>query len=98
MANSNEQHYCMLPVPEASEGKTRAALLDETRWQPGTPIKVRFMEGDAGLQQRVAKVASEWTGPQMANLKLQFVTAGDGDIRIAFEQGNGSWSYLGTVC
>ena len=34
----------------------------------------------------------------MANLKLQFVTAGDADIRIAFEQGNGSWSYLGTVC
>ena len=48
MANSNEQHYCMLPVPQASEGKTRAALLDETKWQPGTQIKVRFMEGDAG--------------------------------------------------
>jgi hypothetical protein len=32
----------------------------------------------------------------MANLGLQIVDDADADIRIAFKQGNGSWSYLGT--
>jgi hypothetical protein len=46
----------------------------------------------------VKEVAQRWTGPGMANLRLSFVDEGDADIRIAFRQGNGSWSYLGTMC
>jgi serralysin len=34
----------------------------------------------------------------MANLSLKVVEGGDADIRVAFEQGDGSWSYLGTMC
>ena len=98
MADKNERRFCMLLVPSASEGKTKAALLDEFKWQPGTQIKVRFVEGDPALQERVRTVATERTGPNMANLKLQFVTHGDADIRVAFREGNGSWSYLGTAC
>ena len=73
-------------------------MLDEFKWQPGTHVKVRFLEGDPDLQKRVAEVAQEWTGPQMANLEPKFVDSGDADVRVAFEQGNGSWSYLGTMC
>jgi serralysin len=98
MGEGNENHYCMLPTPGELEGRTRAALLNEFKWQPGTQVKVRFMEGDPPLQERVRQVAEEWTGPQMANLGLQFVDSDDADIRVAFEQGNGSWSYLGTMC
>ena len=98
MAEQNKSYYCMLLMPRPSEGKPKAALLNEFKWQPGTRIKTRFIEGDPELQQRVLSVAEEWTGPQMANVTLKFVESGDADIRIAFQQGNGSWSYLGTSC
>lgn len=94
----NERHYCMLVMPKQAEGKSRAALLDESKWPFGTTIRARFLEGDPGLQQRVESVAEEWAGPEMANLRLQFVDDSDVDIRIAFQQGDGSWSYLGTMC
>lgn len=98
MTEENANHYCMLLMPGQSEGKPKAALLNQFKWQPGTQVRVRFLEGDPGLQQRVAKVAQEWTGPQMANVSLKFAYDGDADVRVAFEQGNGSWSYLGTMC
>ena len=98
MQEVNERHYCLLLMPGEAEGKPRAALLNEFRWESGTQVKVRFTEGDPQLQERVRAVAEEWTGPSMANLSLQFIEEGDADVRIAFQQGNGSWSYLGTVC
>lgn len=98
MAEINPNHYCMLLIPTESQGNTRAALLNEFKWQPGTQVTVHFMEGDPDLQARVAAVAKEWSGPQMANVDLKFVDSADADVRVAFEQGNGSWSYLGTVC
>jgi serralysin len=98
VTKDNQRHYCLLLMPGEAEGKSRAALLNAFKWQAGTQVKVRFLEGDPGLQERVQAVAREWTGPSMANLTLQFIDEGDADVRIAFEQGDGSWSYLGTVC
>lgn len=93
----NARHYCYaLGAPE-SPGRTRAALLNEFKWTGGTQIRVRFLEGDASLQQRVREVAEEWVAPGMANLGLHFVDDVDADLRIAFMPGDGSWSYLGTV-
>lgn len=94
----NATHFCMLLGAQEAPGKTKAALLNQYRWEPGTDIRVRFIEGDPKLRERVKKVASEWTGPNMANLRLKWVESGPADIRIAFRQGNGSWSYLGTMC
>ena len=96
MTEKNENHYCTLRTTSATAGKTKAALLDASKWQRGTRISVRFLDGDSGLRSRVQNVAQEWTGPNMAHLGLDFVDGGAADIRIAFEQGNGSWSYLGT--
>ena len=56
------------------------------------------MEGDPELQDRVKAVAEQWTAPDLANLTFQFVDQGDAEIRIAFLEGDGSWSYLGTEC
>ena len=103
MSDINKSHYCKTLMPQESLGGTKAALLNEYRWEAGTQVRVAFVEGDAGLQQRVQSVAQEWTGPQMANLTLQFSDPDqpDGtvaDVRIAFAQGDGSWSYIGTVC
>lgn len=97
MTEENARHFCMVPVPGQVQGKTKAAILNEFRWEPGTQITVAFLEGDPDLRRRVAEVAKTWTGPQMANLDLKFVDGEDADIRVAFEQGDGSWSYLGTM-
>src|SRR5919112_1895989 len=98
MMTENSRHYCAVPMPADIAAKDRAALLNEFKWEPGTEFTIRFLAGEPGLRQRVALVAQEWTGPEMANLGLRFVENGDADVRIAFAQGDGSWSYLGTMC
>lgn len=99
----NEFYYCACltkrDLPEkdrASLAQNRAALLKNARWQTGDKITVQFLEGSKALQDRVRKVAKKWE--TVANLHLEFVQTGPADIRIAFVQGNGSWSYLGTMC
>ncbi len=95
---ANKSHFCMCltdPNPNASKAY-RAAILKNSRWQPGDSISIRFLDGAATLRNRVKKVALEWT--KVANLNFDFVDSGQADIRIAFVSGNGSWSYIGTVC
>lgn len=96
---TNEKHYCFIPSrteQDAAGSKEKAAVLNGVKWGAGNMVRVRFMEGDPGLRQRVEDVAKEWM--QHANVRLSFVEQGDAEIRIAFQQGNGSWSYLGTDC
>jgi hypothetical protein len=104
MAAENETYFCMCITPESLSDASKAALtgrkaalLNESKWSPASIISVKFLEGDPNLQRRVRDVVLEWTGPNMANLTLNFVPSGDADVRIAFKQGAGSWSYLGTL-
>jgi serralysin len=99
----NEEHYCVCMTPEDLPeedrkllGGEKAALLNAAKWPTGSMITVKFLDGDPTLQERVKKVALEWT--KLANVTFDFRTSGNTDMRIAFEQGNGSWSYLGTMC
>src|SRR5687768_15266602 len=71
-----------------------AALVKAKRWKVGRTLKVRFLDGDPTLQQKVAKYANEWT--QHANIKFDFGAHPDAEIRVAFKLGGGSWSALGT--
>jgi serralysin len=95
---TNDTHYCICITGREQDVNDRAALLDGSRWQSGDMIRVGFLEGDPALRQRVREVAERWTAPGMANVQLQFVDDGQADIRIAFKQGDGSWSVLGTEC
>ena len=96
--NVNDKQFCFCPAPVKQFGKTRAAVLNATKWQPGETIRIKFVEGDETLKSRVTTVAREWLGTDKANVVFQFVTNGDAEIRSAFMQGKGSWSYLGTDC
>jgi serralysin len=98
MACGNARHYCVVVSAEQQGSNDKAALLNTAGWNPGDEIRVKFLEGDPGLQARVRAVAERWTGPDMANLSFLFVEDGDADIRIAFQQGDCSWSVLGTQC
>lgn len=110
MADQNPTHFCMsITPPELSDaarealgiGNRKAALLNEFRWPAGSVLKVAFLGGDAELQQRVREAAENWLydtaeNQQLANLTFDFAPTGNADIRIGFQQGDGSWSYIGT--
>jgi len=63
-------------------------------WQPvGRALRVRFLDGDPQLQQKVARFAQSWSNH--ANLTFLFGTDPNAELRISFAQA-GSWSYIGT--
>jgi serralysin len=94
----NEHRFCVVVSQGTQAENDRAALLNDARWPAGQEIRVRFLEGDEALRDRVKQVAERWTAPDMADLTFQWVDQGPEEIRIAFQEGNGSWSYLGTEC
>lgn len=81
------------PPPEG--GRTRAALQISKRWPVGSTLRARFLGGTAQQQATVRQFAPEWT--QYANLRLEFTTSPQSEIRIAFAD-DGAWSYIGTDC
>ncbi len=96
--NSNEIHLCIdktinIENDGSASGK---ALLQDKLWENGSTLRVKFIDDYASdsLKERVIEKAKIWE--QYANIKLEFVTSGDSDIRISFVAGDGSWSYLGT--
>jgi serralysin len=92
---TNEHRYCLCLNSKPLEGG-KAALLNAARWPARTTITVKFLGGDPGLQEKVMKYAARWAA--ITNLRFIVQNSGDTDIRIAFQQGAGSWSYLGTQC
>jgi hypothetical protein len=98
MSNENLEHYCICLTLDNLQQRQKAALLNAAAWNAGDIIKISFLEGDADLRKRVRAMAEKWLGPDMANLHFQWVDSGNADIRIAFQSGNGSWSYLGVFC
>lgn len=94
----NENHYCVCATLDrkATLPNTKAALLKDSKWPVDGTITIRFLAGSPELRRRVRKVAEEWT--KLANVRFDFREQGPTDIRIDFQQGNGSWSYLGTQC
>jgi serralysin len=101
--SENESHYCMCltqgnlpPAAQALLAQGKAAVMKQAQWQPGANITIRFLAGSPALQGRVRTVANEWT--KYANLTFEFVRNPPSDIRIAFIEGKGSWSRLGTLC
>ncbi len=83
-----------LPELHAHEagGILRAAISVPKKWPNGTTVKCRFLDGSSTQKTRVEGWAHKWE--QYANIKFQFVTSGDAQIRISFLQ-DGSWSALG---
>jgi hypothetical protein len=75
------------------EAPARLALSFPKKWNNGRTLTITFLEGDSYVQEKVKKMAMEWT--QHVNLKFQFTTDRDADIQITFQQGAGSWSYIG---
>lgn len=69
------------------------AALTGKLWKPGRVLKVRFLDGDAVVQERLQPFAHQWE--QYANLKFEFGNDPNAELRVSFTQA-GSWSYIGT--
>lgn len=89
----------MRNIPEANiVNPVHLALVRAKFHKVGGTILVKFLNGTDAQKAKVKEMASEWE--QYANIKFQWVTSGNADIRIGFKwQGDGgSWSYIGTDC
>ncbi len=81
------------------DNSLRAALVKSNKWVNGSTIRVKFLNGDSFLQEKVKKYVREWSG--YVNLKFEFVSASaNADIKVAFKWNGdtGSWSYIGNYC
>jgi hypothetical protein len=72
----------------------RMALINSKKWPTGSTLKCRFLDGTKTQQDKVVEQAHSWQ--QYANIKIDFVTSQDEQVRIAFTPGQGSWSAVGT--
>jgi hypothetical protein len=87
------------PAPQApAEVGARAIGREKypVLWQPGVRLRVRFLEGPSRLQQRVMRLAQIWTA--YANVSFEQSHDDAAEVRVAFKQDGGSWSYEGTQC
>ena len=81
-------------IKPAGGRRRRAAAERLKMWPNGSQLKARFLDGDTGVQDRVAAIAKEWE--DVVNLTLQFVQTGPAELRISFAEKDFSWSTVGT--
>lgn len=74
--------------------RQRAVFVFRKMWITGSTLRVRFLEGSASQKAIAIEQAAWWT--EHANLNFEFNDAPDAEIRIAFDQNDGAWSYIGT--
>jgi hypothetical protein len=77
-------------------GRTRAIAPIGKTWMNGSRLSVRFIGGNAAQRAKAQEQAGWWQA--VANLHFAFDDAPNADIRIAFDAGDGAWSYIGTDC
>ena len=93
----HDHRFCAGIETRPTTGRSKAAVLTAYRWPAGSVVTVGFLGGEPALHRRIEEVARQWVGPGMANITFAFGPGPDADIRIAFEPGHASWSYLGTM-
>lgn len=81
--------------PGLPDGRMRLIRLLATKWVNGTVLHYWFLDGPAAQLQAVRAAFAEW---KALGLGLEFVEVNDrseAEIRIGFDQADGSWSYVG---
>jgi Astacin (Peptidase family M12A) len=64
------------------------------KWAAGKRLRVRFLDGDPDIQQKIIKYARQWE--DHANITFDFGNDPQAEIRVAFKPDGTSWSALGT--
>ncbi|MDT5269040.1 MAG: hypothetical protein QOH49_1226 [Acidobacteriota bacterium] len=83
------------PAPQAVPGeRAKAREGYDLLWEPRSRLRVRFLDGDPLLQQRVLRLAQVWSA--YANVSFELSNDKDAEVRISFDRMQGSWAYEGT--
>jgi hypothetical protein len=82
-----------LVPPALGSGPLELAMDRSAYWRSGTQLHVRFLSGSDFVKEKVKYYAQTWE--LYANIDFIFDNSADAQIRINFDQGGGSWSYLG---
>jgi astacin (peptidase family M12A) len=85
----------MEPVVRAGP-QAEAVFFFRKAWPNGSRLRVRFLGGSSAQRQLAMEQANWWT-PHV-NLSFVVSTDPDAELRIAFDPGDGAWSFLGTDC
>ena len=86
-------------VPPATvdiSGPAKARKDHVLLWEPGSRLRVRFMNGPALLHRRVLRLAQIWSA--YANISFEASDDEDAELRVAFNEDQGSWAYEGAYC
>lgn len=86
-AKQAEEHQLAKPSP------FELALVSQKMWKPGRTLRIRFLDGDPKVHQRIESHARGWLA--FANLQFDFGNHPDAEVRISFTR-PGYWSALGT--
>jgi hypothetical protein len=88
-------HTCTDPEGKDNADTVSYGVYDYNKtWQPGSTLKIKFLNGDSYLQGKVMQYAAEWT--MYANIKFDYVNSGASDIRIRFDNSGNTYSRIGT--
>lgn len=79
--------------PEAVAYRKRMAVVLSRKWDPGTTLRCRFLGGTPWMQAKVERHCRAWEAH--AAIRFSFVDDGPAEIRIAFNENEGSWSAVG---
>lgn len=89
----NEMMRLQQTVPDRP-GQVRGISPIGKTWMNGSMLHVRFMGGTPQQKKLVKEQAGWWT--EHANLSFVFDDSPNAEIRIAFDENDGAWSYIGT--
>ncbi len=102
VAGSGSRPHCdvrpqTVPVlsPDLTPGRARAIRVIRSKWMNATVLHYYFLDGPEPQRQAVRNAFREW---KELPIGLEFVEVTDrseAEVRIAFDQSDGSWSYVG---
>lgn len=96
-AQTTEIYSCVTDLLVDEKPKTpnirRAVFQPSKKWMLGQEIRVKFLDGNDYVKNKVRDNAEIWE--EFANIHFIFVDRGDAEIRISFSMDNGSWSFFG---
>lgn len=86
----------LAPLRPGHDLAPRAIAPNGKSWQNGANLRVRFIGATEQQRALVKQFAPTWS--DFANVKFVFDDSPQAEIRISFDQNDGSWSYIGTDC
>ncbi|MGM0890429.1 MAG: M12 family metallopeptidase [Bacillota bacterium] len=83
------------PMSRGDIDSFKMALIVRKKWRNGRTLRVRFLDGDTFVQEKIKIYANEWS--RYANIKFAFGNDPDAEVRITFALPKTAfWSYVGT--